>query len=94
MHLFFQNRESVPKIYFGGASDVGKDVAAAESDVYMLWGETLENTKQRIEEMKKRAADYERELSYSVSFQVILGETEEKAYENANKFLSKTEESC
>lgn len=85
--------KSVPDIYFGGASDVGKDVAAAESDVYMLWGETLENTREQIEDVKKRAADYHRELSYSVSFQVILGETEEEAYENAHKLLSKTEES-
>ncbi|NEU32157.1 LLM class flavin-dependent oxidoreductase [bacterium LRH843] len=81
---------TTPKIYFGGASDIGKDVAAAESDVYMLWGETIETTKQRIEEMKKRSADYGRELSYSVSFQVILGETEEKAYEKANRILSKS----
>lgn len=83
--------KSVPSIYFGGASDIGKDVAAAESDVYMLWGETLENTKQQIEDVKKRAADYNRELLYSVSFQVILGKTEENAYENAHKLLSKTE---
>lgn len=34
----FPKPEAIPKIYFGGASDVGKDVAAAESDVYMLWG--------------------------------------------------------
>lgn len=80
-----------PKIYFGGASDIGKDVAAAESDVYMLWGETLENTKERIEEMKKRAAEYGRELSYSVSFQVVLGETEEEAFENAERLISKTD---
>ncbi|MCT1902573.1 LLM class flavin-dependent oxidoreductase [Oceanobacillus sojae] len=88
----FPKPEITPKIYFGGASDAGKDVAAAESDVYMLWGETLENTKERIEEMKKRTADYNRELSYSVSFQVVLGETEEKAFENAERLLSKTEE--
>lgn len=87
----FPKPNEVPQIYFGGASDIGKDVAAAESDVYMLWGETLENTRDRIEEMKKRASEYGRTLSYSVSFQVILGETEEEAFQNANKLLSKTE---
>ncbi len=88
----FPRPKEIPKIYFGGASNVGKDVAAAESDVYMLWGETLENTKERIEEMKKRTADYNRELNYSVSFQVVLGETEDEAFNNAEKLLSKTEE--
>ncbi|WP_068672222.1 LLM class flavin-dependent oxidoreductase [Oceanobacillus sp. Castelsardo] len=87
----FPKPKVTPKIYFGGASDVGKDVAAAESDVYMLWGETLENTKERIDEMKKRAKAYNRELSYSVSFQVVLGETEEKAFENAERLLTKAD---
>jgi alkanesulfonate monooxygenase len=72
-----------PQIYFGGASEIGKRVAAAESDVYMLWGETLENTKQRIEEMKILAAEHGRQLQYSVSFQVILGDTEEQAWSRA-----------
>lgn len=87
----FPKPEAIPKIYFGGASNVGKDVAAAESDVYMLWGETLENTKERINEMKKRTAAYNRELSYSVSFQVVLGQTEEEAYKNADRLLTKAE---
>lgn len=87
----FPRPEVVPEIYFGGASDIGKDVAASESDVYMLWGETLENTKERIEEMKQRSATYNRELTYSVSFQVVLGETEDEAYENAERLISKAD---
>lgn len=54
-------------------------------------GETLENTKERINEMKKRTAAYNRELSYSVSFQVVLGQTEEEAYKNADRLLTKAE---
>lgn len=86
----FPKPASVPAIYFGGASEVGKEVAADVSDVYMMWGETLENIKLRIDEMKKRAADKNRELSYSVSFQVVLGDTEEEAWDNANRLLSKS----
>ncbi|WP_318503393.1 LLM class flavin-dependent oxidoreductase [Bacillus sp. T3] len=79
-----------PKIFFGGASDIGKKVAADEADVYMLWGETLENTEKRIAEIKQLAAERNRELSYSISFQVVLDETEEKAWQKAERLLSKT----
>lgn len=78
-----------PQIYFGGASEIGKTVAAEESDVYMMWGETIENTKKRMDEMKQLSAEHKRKLSYSVSFQVVLGETEEMAWKNAERLLSK-----
>ncbi len=89
----FPKLKTAPKIYFGGASDIGKEVAAAEADVYMMWGETLENTKQTIEEMKKKSALVGRTLSYSVSFQVILGGTEEEAFQKAEQILSKSKSS-
>ncbi|WP_338448892.1 LLM class flavin-dependent oxidoreductase [Niallia oryzisoli] len=78
-----------PQIFFGGASEIGKAVAVEEADVYMMWGETIENTKERIKEMKQLSAKQDRELSYSVSFQVVLGETEEAAWKNAERLLSK-----
>lgn len=76
-----------PPIYFGGASSVAKQVAAQEADVYMMWGETLENIRDRINEMKALAARYGRKLKYSVSFQVILGDTEQEARERTEELL-------
>ncbi|KMY51562.1 LLM class flavin-dependent oxidoreductase [Peribacillus loiseleuriae] len=85
----FPKPAQTPQIYFGGASEIGKQVAAEESDVYMMWGETYENTKDRIDEIKELTKRKQRDLSYSVSFQVVLGNTEEEAWENANKLISK-----
>ncbi|MED4917485.1 MULTISPECIES: LLM class flavin-dependent oxidoreductase [Geobacillus] len=82
-----------PPIYFGGASDIAKEVAAKEADVYMMWGETFERTKERIEEMKQKATQYGRTLRYSVSFQVVLGETEKEAWERADALVSHLSES-
>lgn len=84
-----QYHRPLPEIYFGGASEAAKKVAAEEADVYMLWGETLELTKERIEEMKALAAQHHRRLSYSVSFQVVLGETEEEAWAKAEALISR-----
>jgi alkanesulfonate monooxygenase len=78
-----------PPIFFGGASDIAKQVAVSEADVYMLWGETLENIRQRIEEVRALADSQGKKLRYSVSFQVILGETEEEAWERANEIVSR-----
>ena len=66
-------------------------IAAELADVYMLWGETLENTERELEEVKRLVDAEGREVSYSISFQVVLGDTEEQAWANANKLISKAD---
>ncbi|MEK5185208.1 LLM class flavin-dependent oxidoreductase [Solibacillus sp. FSL W7-1324] len=83
--------KNAPPIYFGGSSPIAKEVATDVADVYMLWGETLETTKEELETVVKLAKEKNRDLSYSVSFQVVLGETEEAAFENANKIISQVD---
>lgn len=83
--------KNAPPIFFGGSSPIAKDVATDVADVYMLWGETLETTKEELETVVKLAIEKNRDLSYSVSFQVVLGETEEAAFENANKIISQVD---
>lgn len=88
--LFYKSvQKPYPKIYFGGASSAGKAVAAKETDVYMLYGETLELTKAEIDEMNRLAAQHNRTLEYCMSMQIFLGETEEQAWEYATSRLSK-----
>ena len=83
--------KNAPPIFFGGSSPIAKEVATDVADVYMLWGETLETTKEELETVVKLAKEKNRDLSYSVSFQVVLGETEEVAFENANKIISQVD---
>lgn len=83
--------KQAPPIFFGGSSQIAKEVATDLADVYMLWGETLETTAEELETVVKLAKEKNRELSYSVSFQVVLGDTEEQAYANANKIISQVE---
>ena len=78
-------------MFFGGSSPIAKKIAAELADVYMLWGETLENTKQEIDEVKRLVAAEGRDVSYSISFQIVLGDTEEEAWANANKLISKAD---
>lgn len=80
-----------PPIYIGGASATGIEVAAESADVYMMWGETQAHTRSRIDAVKAAADSRGRKLSYSVSFQVFLGATEEEAWANAREAISKAD---
>lgn len=83
--------KETPPIYFGGSSPIAKEVATDLADVYMLWGETLETTGEELASVVKLAQEKNRDLSYSISFQVVLGDTEEQAFENANKIISQVD---
>ncbi|QGQ95069.1 LLM class flavin-dependent oxidoreductase [Paenibacillus psychroresistens] len=89
--LFPKPVQAEPQIYIGGASEAGIQVAASVADVYMMWGETTDFIRERIEEVKAAVSEHNRKLSYSISFQVILGDTEEQAWANAQKTISKAD---
>jgi alkanesulfonate monooxygenase len=80
-------------IYFGGASDVAKEVGAKRADVYALWGEPLESIKEQIIDIRARAAKYNRDIRFSVSVRPILGDTEGEAWERAEGILDRVKSS-
>lgn len=76
-------------IYFSGASEAAVEVAAKHADVYMMWGEPLENIRERIAQVRKAAARYGREkhIRFSLSLRPILGATEDQAWARAEQIL-------
>ena len=85
-------RPHVP-LYFGGASDVAKEVGAKRADVYALWGEPLASIKEQIADIRARAAKYGRTMRFSVSVRPILGGTEGEAWERAKGILERVKSS-
>ena len=81
-------------IYFSGASDAAIEVAAKHADVYMMWGEPVENIRERIAKVRKAAAAYGREnhIRFSLSLRPILGATEEEAWARADRILESARE--
>jgi alkanesulfonate monooxygenase len=77
-----------PPFYFGGASEAGRKVGAEEADVYLLWGETLEMVKERIDDMRRRAAGVGRTLRFGMRIHVIVREKEEEAWEAADRLIA------
>jgi len=77
-----------PPFYFGGASDAAKKVGAEDTDVYLLWGETVDMVRERIEDMKVRAANVGRSLRFGLRIHVVARQTDEDARAAAEHLVS------
>ncbi len=76
-------------IYFGGSSPAAHRVAGEHADVYALWGESLEQTRETIAKVRAEAARYGRQVKFSVSFRPIVAATEEAAWAKAEDILQR-----
>lgn len=74
-------------VFFGGRSEHALQTAAAHADIYAFGVETLGNAKALIEDLRARAAGSGRTLRFCMSARIILGESEQKAWANADAIL-------
>jgi alkanesulfonate monooxygenase len=77
-----------PPIYFGGSSEAGQKVAAKHTDVYLTWGEPLEQVKEKIQSVRKKAEQEGRTVRFGIRLHVIVRETEKEAWQAADKLIS------
>lgn len=82
------NRQGKIPIYFGGSSDSAKEITAQFGNVYLQWGEPVEQVRAQIEDVRKRAAAYGRTLEFGIRIHVIVRETEREAWEFAEGLVS------
>jgi alkanesulfonate monooxygenase len=76
-------------ISVGGASDAAYRVAVRHADLYAIYGEPLADAALRIAQLRRTAAEYGVPAPrVSVSVRLILGATEELAWERAHKILA------
>ena len=72
-------------IYMGGESEEAIEFGAHHADFYMLWGEPLAGTKERIERVKAAAVKYKRMPQFSLSLRLFLADTDEEAWAQARQ---------
>jgi alkanesulfonate monooxygenase len=77
----------LPPLFFGGASPAAEDVAARHVDVYLAWGETPPQLKERIDRMREKAAAAGRELSFGVRLHVLSRDSAAEAWGAADRML-------
>jgi len=87
--LFPAVQNPYPALYFGGSSDGAMDVAAKHVDYYLTWGEPPEQVKEKLAKARNYAyAKYGRELKFGVRLHIIVRESEEEAWRDAERLIS------
>ena len=77
-----------PDLYFGGSSAAAIEVAAAQADVYLTWGEPPAAVADKIERVRERAAELDRELRFGIRLHIIARETGAEAWAEAARLLA------
>jgi alkanesulfonate monooxygenase len=82
-------RQGGPPLYFGGASPAAEQVAAAEADVQLMWGEPLAMVAERVDRLERlsRTQERTRALEYGLRVTVVVRETAAEAWQAAEAKL-------
>ena len=78
----------VPEIYLGGSSAAAGPVTAKQTNVYLTWGEPPAAVGEKIEWIRKLAADEGRTVRFGVRLHTISRDRSEDAWAVANTLLS------
>ncbi len=84
--VFSHQKPHIP-VYFGGVSEAALGVGAKHADVYALFGESRANVSQMMSNINQRAAEFDRQPEYQLSFRPIIADTESDAWEKAEQIL-------
>ncbi len=76
-----------PPLYFGGSSAAAHDLAARRMDVYLTWGEPPGAVADKIADVRRRAADAGRSMTFGLRLHIIVRETNEEAWAAAHELI-------
>ncbi len=88
-NFFAPVQKPYPPLYFGGSSDAAHDLAAKHVDAYLTWGEPPAAVAEKIADVRKRAEKHGRSVRFGVRLHVIVRETNEEAWADADRLISK-----
>jgi alkanesulfonate monooxygenase len=87
-NLFRAIQQPYPALYFGGSSDAAIAVAAKHIDHYLTWGEPPEDVARKIESVRQEAARYGRKIRFGIRLHVIVRESDDAAWRDAEALIS------
>ncbi|EME64704.1 LLM class flavin-dependent oxidoreductase [Amycolatopsis decaplanina] len=77
-----------PTLFLGGSSSAALDVAAAQADVLLMWGETPSAMASHLARSRERAEALGRSLRFGTRFHVISRDTSAEAWKVADQLLA------
>ena len=90
--LFPPVQTPYPPLYFGGSSDAGSRIAARMVDKYLTWGEPPADVAAKIANIRALARAEGREVSFGIRLHVIVRETREEAWAEADRLISRLDD--
>jgi alkanesulfonate monooxygenase len=88
-NFFAPVQKPYPPLYFGGSSEAAHDLAARQVDAYLTWGEPPADVGRKFADIRARAARLGRQLRLGVRLHVIVRETSDEAWADAERLISK-----
>ena len=76
-------------MYFGGSSAAAHDLAAEQVDAYLTWGEPPAEVAKKIADVREKAARHGRSVKFGIRLHVIVRETDEEAWADAERLISR-----
>ncbi|ALK30445.1 FMNH2-dependent alkanesulfonate monooxygenase [Burkholderia plantarii] len=81
-----------PPLWFGGSSPAAHAIAADHIDTYLTWGEPPEAVEKKIADIRARAEARGRQIKFGIRLHVIVRETEEEAWADADRLISRLDD--
>ena len=81
-----------PTLYFGGASEAAERVSAAEADVQLFWGESLDGIAERIDRLNtlsRQVGRRHKPLQFGLRITTLVRDTTEEAWRAAEQRVAK-----
>jgi alkanesulfonate monooxygenase len=82
----------LPPLYFGGSSPAAGPVAARHADVYLTWGEPPAAVREKVEWIRKEAAEEGRTVRFGIRLHTISRDTADEAWAQADKLIGALDE--
>jgi alkanesulfonate monooxygenase len=79
--------DPIPQIYFGGTSAPAGPVAAKHADVYLTWGEPLDQVEEKLNWIRGLAAEQGRDIRFGLRIHTLSRDTSERAWQEAEWLL-------
>ncbi|OME86446.1 MULTISPECIES: LLM class flavin-dependent oxidoreductase [Paenibacillus] len=80
-------QKPTPPLWFGGSSQAAHLTAAKHIDTYLSWGETPPQVAEKIQDLQALAAEQGRTIRYGIRLYLIVRETDEEAWQEADRLL-------
>lgn len=81
-----------PPLYLGGSSDAAIEVTGKHIDFYLTWGEPPAAVAEKVAAVRAAAARHGRTVRFGIRMHVIVRETEEAAWAEAERLISRLDD--